>query len=175
MIYGFIKQSDGRVRITSRAGVGTSVRIYLSAGCEGLRGGRSKVKPAEPTRAKGGETILIVDDEPTVRMLITEVLEALGCAAIEAADATSGLKVLQSNLRIDLLIADVRLPGSLTGFQMADAACVDRPELKVLFITGYPLKAATDIRLLATNTHVLAKPFTLETLASRIEAILRTS
>jgi DNA-binding NtrC family response regulator len=80
-----------------------------------------------------------VDDEPTVRMLITEVLEGLGYAAIEAADATSGLKVLQSNLRIDLLIADVRLPGSLTGLQMAEAARMDRPELKVLLITGYPL------------------------------------
>ena len=76
---------------------------------------------------------------------------------------------------INLLITDVGLPGSLTGFQMADAARVDRPELKVLFITGYPLKVATDIRFLKTNTHMLAKPFTLETLASRIEAILRTA
>ena len=135
-----------------------------------------EVKPAEPTRAKAGETVLIVDDEPTVRMLITEVLEGLGYAAIEAADATSGLKVLQSNVRIDLLITDVGLPGSLTGLQMADAARMDRPELKVLFITGYPLKAATDIRRPGQRTRtMLTKPFTLETLASRIEAILRTS
>ena len=84
-----------------------------------------------------------MDDEPTVRMLITEVLEGLGYAAIEAADANSGLKVLQSNVRIDLLITDVGLPGSLTGLQMVDAARVDRPDLKVLCITGYPLKAAT--------------------------------
>jgi PAS domain S-box-containing protein len=175
MIYGFVKQSDGQVRITSQLGVGTTVRIYLLRAVGIAEDNAPEAKPAEPTRAKAGETVLIVDDEPTVRMLITEVLEGLGYAAIEAADATSGLKVLQSNLRVDLLIADVRLPGSLTGLQMAEAARMDRPELKVLLITGYPLKAATDMRLLVTNTQVLAKPFTLETLASRIEAILRTS
>ncbi len=118
---------------------------------------------------------MIVDDEPTVRMLITEVLEGLGYAAIEAADANSGLKVLQSNVRIDLLITDVGLPGSLTGLQMADAARIDRPDLKVLCITGYPLKVATQAGGLETDMHMLTKPFTLETLASRVDAIIRGS
>ena len=175
MIYGFVKQSDGQVRITSELGVGTSVRIYLPRAPEGAEDDAPEVKPAEPTRAKAGETILIVDDEPTVRMLITEVLEGLGYAAIEAADANSGLKVLQSNVRIDLLITDVGLPGSLTGLQMADAARIDRPDLKVLCITGYPLTVATRIGSLETNMHMLTKPFTLETLASRVEAIIGTS
>jgi PAS domain S-box-containing protein len=175
MIYGFVKQSDGQVRITSELGVGTAVHIYLPRDTGEAEDDAPGVKPAEASRAKAGETILIVDDEPTVRILITEVLEGLGYAAIEAADATSALKVLQSNVRIDLLITDVGLPGSLTGVQMAELARIDRPDLKVLFITGYPLKAAMDISRPDTSMQMLTKPFTLETLASRIEAILRTS
>jgi CheY-like chemotaxis protein len=172
MIYGFVRQSDGQVRITSELGVGTSVRIYLPRAAGAAEEDMPEVKLAERTRAKAGETILIVDDEPTVRMLITEVLEGLGYAAIEAADANSGQKVLQSNVRIDLLITDVGLPGSLTGLQMVDAARIDRPNLKVLCITGYPLKAATQAGDLETDMHVLMKPFTLEMLASRVEAII---
>jgi CheY-like chemotaxis protein len=172
MIYGFVRQSDGQVRITSELGVGTSVRIYLPRAAGAAEEDMPEVKLAEPTRAKAGETILIVDDEPTVRMLITEVLEGLGYAAIEAADANSGQKVLQSNVRIDLLITDVGLPDSLTGLQMVDAARIDRPDLKVLCITGYPLKAATQAGDLETDMHVLMKPFTLEMLASRVEAII---
>ena len=140
MIYGFVKQSDGQVRITSELGVGTSVRIYLPRAAGRAEEDLPEIKQAEPNRAKAGETVLIVDDEPTVRMLITEVLEGLGYAAIEAADANSALKVLQSNVRIDLLITDIGLPGSLSGLQMVDAARFDRPDLKVLCITGYPLE-----------------------------------
>jgi len=175
MIYGFVKQSDGQVRVTSEVGVGTSVHIYLPRDTEAAADDAPEVQAAKPTRAKAGETILIVDDEPTVRMLITEVLDGLGYAAIEAADATSGLKVLQSNVRIDLLITDVGLPGSLTGFQLAGTARMDRPDLKVLFVTGYPLRAATDNSRLNTNMDMLTKPFTLEALAGRVEAILRRS
>ena len=110
-----------------RAGRRHSCAYLPPAGYGGVEDDVPEVKPAEPTRAKAGETILIVDDEPTVRMLITEVLEGLGYAAIEAADAISGLKVLQSNVRIDLLITDVGLPGSLTGLQMVETArLIDR-------------------------------------------------
>jgi signal transduction histidine kinase/CheY-like chemotaxis protein len=175
MVYGFVKQSDGHVRITSELGVGTAVRIYLPRHTGAAEDNAPDVKLGEPARAKAGETILIVDDEPTVRMLITEVLEGLGYAAIEAADAASGLKVLQSNVRIDLLIADVGLPSSVTGMRMAETARMGRPDLKVLLITGYPLKSATDIGRQETNMHMLMKPFTLEALASRIDAIIRTN
>ena len=101
--------------------------------------------------------------------------DAVGNAAIEAADANSGLKVLQSNVRIDLLITDVGLPGSLTGLQMVDAARIDRPDLKVLCITGYPLKVATQAGGLQTDMQMLTKPFTLETLANRVVAIIGKS
>jgi CheY-like chemotaxis protein len=175
MIYGFVKQSDGQVRITSEPGIGTAVHIYLPRHTGAAEDNAPDVKPAPLGHAKPDETILIVDDEPTVRMLIAEVLEGLGYGVIEVADATSGLKVLQSNVRIDLLVADIGLPGSLTGAQMAETARIDRPDLKVLFITGYPFKGAMDISRPETSTQTLMKPFTLDTLASRIEAILRTS
>jgi CheY-like chemotaxis protein len=129
----------------------------------------------EVSRASAGETVLIVDDEPTVRMLITEVLAELGYAAIEAADGTSGLKVLQSNVRIDLLITDVGLPGGINGRQMADAARANRPELKVLFITGYAENAAVGNGYLEAGMHVLTKPFAVQALASRIRTIITGS
>ena len=175
MIYGFVKQSEGQVRVTSEPGAGTAVQIYLRRDTGAAEDDAPEMQRTEPARAKSGETILIVDDEPTVRMLITEVLEALGYAAIEAADAISGLRVLQSNVRIDLLISDVGLPGSLTGVQMAEVARITRPDLKVLFITGYSQQGAMDISRLETGIQTMTKPFTLEMLASRIEAILRTS
>jgi PAS domain S-box-containing protein len=176
MIYGFVKQSNGGVRVTSELGFGTTMHIYLPRHVGAAEDDDAPApRPAEPTRAKAGETVLVVDDEPAVRTLITEVLEGLGYAAIEVADATSGLKVLQSNVRIDLLITDVGLPGSQSGFQMAETGRLDRPDLKVLFITGYPLRVALGIDRLDKNMHILLKPFTLETLTSRLEAILRTS
>ncbi|MDQ2187183.1 response regulator [Alcaligenaceae bacterium A4P071] len=86
-------------------------------------------------RPRPGATVLVVDDEPTVRVLITELLGDLGYAAIEANDRLSGLEILQSDVRIDLLITDVGLPGGMDGRKIADAARVTRRDLKVLFIT----------------------------------------
>ncbi len=172
MIYGFSRQSGGQVRIYSEVGAGTTVRIYLPRHRGEADEEEAQAKPAEPPRAKAGETILVVDDEPTVRMLVSEVLEELGYAAIEAADGVSGLKVLQSNVRIDLLITDVGLPGGVNGRQMADAARQLRPALKVLFITGYAENAAIGNGPLEPGMHVLSKPFAMETLAARIKAII---
>src|SRR3546814_12168821 len=89
-----------------------------------------------------GETVLVIDDEATVRMLIVEVLEEAGYTAIEADDGPSGLQILQSDIQIDLLITDVGLPGGMTGRQLADAARESRPDLKVLFVQGYEANAA---------------------------------
>ena len=123
-------------------------------------------------RAEQGETVLIVDDEPSIRMLVAEVLEDLGYTAIEAADAASGLKVLQSDVRIDLLVTDVGLPGGMNGRQMADAGRVSRPGLKVLFITGYAENAAVGNGHLEPGMAVLTKPFVMEVLASRIKELI---
>ena len=127
---------------------------------------------AETHRARVGETVLIVDDEPTVRMLVLEVLEELGYAALEAADGAAGLKILQSDARIDLLVTDVGLPGGMNGRQMADAARLVRPNLEVLFITGYAENAVVGNGHLDPGMHVMTKPFAMEALASRIKALI---
>ncbi|MEH3118324.1 MAG: PAS domain S-box protein [Methylorubrum populi] len=172
MIYGFAKQSGGQVRIYSEVGQGTTVCVYLPR----FHGEAEEPDPLGPLvdapRAEQGETVLVVDDEPTVRMLVTEVLEDLGYTAIEAADSASGLKVLQSDVRIDLLISDVGLPGGMNGRQMADAARVSRPGLKILFITGYAENAAVGNGHLEPGMAVLTKPFVVETLGLRIREMI---
>ena len=123
-------------------------------------------------RSDQGETVLIVDDEPTVRMLVTDILADLGYTAIEAGDSATGLKLLQSDVRIDLLVTDVGLPGGMNGRQMADAGRVVRPGLKVLFVTGYAENAAVGNGHLAPGMTVLTKPFAIETMAARIRSMI---
>ncbi len=172
MIYGFARQSGGQVRIYSEVGQGTNVCIYLPRhhAANGIVEASSEL--AEVPRAEQGETVLVVDDEPTVRMLVAEVLEDLGYTAFEAADGPAGLKVLQSDVRIDLLVTDVGLPGGLNGRQLADAARVARPDLKVLFITGYAENAVLSHGHLEPGMHVLTKPFAIDALANRIKDLI---
>ena len=172
MIYGFARQTGGQVRIYSEIGQGTTMCIYLPRHYGDAEGADSPPDLASAPRAEQGETVLIVDDEPTVRMLVTEVLEDLGYTAIEAADAVAGLKVLQSDVRIDLLVTDVGLPGGMNGRQMADAGRVNRRDLKVLFITGYAENAAVGNGHLEPGMAVLTKPFVMEALASRIKDLI---
>ena len=172
MIYGFARQSNGQVRLYSQIGTGTTVKLYLPRHL-----GQDTVKPAaeetpEAPRAEAGETVLIVDDELAVRMLAREVLEELGYMALEAADGPTGLALLNSKQRIDLLITDVGLPGGMNGRQMADAALLKRPDLKVLFITGYAETAVVGNGHLPAGMHVMTKPFALEALAFRIKSII---
>jgi CheY-like chemotaxis protein len=115
--------------------------------------------------------VLVVDDEPAVRMLIAEVLEEFGYAWIEAVDGPSGMKALRSSAHIDLLITDVGLPGGMNGRQLADAARFMRPGLKILFITGYAENAVVRAGHLGVGMQVLTKPFSMETLAQRINSI----
>jgi CheY-like chemotaxis protein len=109
---------------------------------------------------------------PTVRMLVTDVLHELGYSAIEAADSVAGLKILESDVRIDLLISDVGLPGGMNGRQMADAARRTRPGLKVLFITGYAENAAVGNGHLERGMAVMTKPFPIEALAARVQEMI---
>ncbi|WP_241667143.1 response regulator [Muricoccus nepalensis] len=113
-----------------------------------------------------------MDDEPTVRMLVTEVLGDLGYMAIEAADGPAGLRVLQSDARIDLLVTDVGLPGGMNGRQVADFAQVTRPGLRVLFITGYAENAVVGNGYLEPGMHAMTRPFAMEALASRIKDLI---
>ncbi|PIK71446.1 PAS domain S-box protein [Methylobacterium frigidaeris] len=172
MIYGFVRQSGGQVRIYSEVGQGTTVCLYLPRHHGEAPGTEGMPDLAGAPRAEQGETVLVIDDEPSIRMLVTEVLEDLGYTAIEAADGPSGLKVLQSDVRIDLLITDVGLPGGMNGRQVADAARVTRPGLKVLFITGYAENAAVGNGYLDAGMQVLTKPFVMEALATRIRDMI---
>ncbi|WP_082479397.1 MULTISPECIES: PAS domain-containing protein [unclassified Methylobacterium] len=172
MVYGFARQSGGQVRLYSEVGQGTTVCLYLPRHYGEADEADVTRRPPEVERAGQGETVLIVDDEPSVRMLVTEVLEDLGYTAIEAGDSIAGLKILQSDVRIDLLVTDVGLPGGMNGRQMADAARDRRPDLKVLFITGYAENAVLGNGYLRPGMQVLTKPFVLETLASRIRDLI---
>jgi PAS domain S-box-containing protein len=175
MVYGFARQSGGLARIYSEVGEGTMVCLYLPR-----HHGTAEVEMeigtlADAEQAGRGETVLVVDDEPTVRMLVMEVLDELGYAALEAADGAAGLKILQSDARIDLLVTDVGLPGGMNGRQMVDAARPSRPDLEVLFITGYAENALIGNGQLEPGTHVMTKPFAMETLASRIRELIGRS
>ena len=128
--------------------------------------------PEDPPHAGAGETVLVVDDEPTVRMLVTDALQELGYVAIEAAEGASALQVLQSNARVDLLVTDVGLPGGMNGRQVADAARLRRPGLKVLFITGYAEGGVVSQANLEPGMEVMTKPFAMDALATRIRSII---
>ena len=172
MVYDFARQSGGQARIYSEPDKGTTVSLYLP------RHFGEEAKTAVPNeaiempRAQQGETVLIVDDEPSVRALIEEVLNELGYISIQAKDGTGGLRVLESGRRIDLLITDIGLPGRMNGRQLADAALAVRPALKILFITGYAENAVVGNGHLEPGMHLLSKPFRMDILADRIRSII---
>jgi PAS domain S-box-containing protein len=172
MVYGFVRQSGGQAEIVSEPGAGTKLCLVLPRSFDAAE---TADMPAAAAAGRGdGETVLVVDDEQTVRMLVHEVLEELGYTALEAEDGAAGLAILKSNQRVDLLITDVGLPGGMNGRQLADAALVLRPALKILFITGYAETAVIGAGNLQPNMHIVTKPFSLETLGRRVKDIIAT-
>jgi len=172
MIYGFAKQSGGQVRIYSEVGQGSMVCIWLPRHLGDAVEGEEPAEWQDPSGALRNETVLIVDDEPTVRMLIKDVLDEMGYISLEAGDGAAALKILQSDARIDLLITDVGLPGGMNGRQVADAARVARSDLTILFITGYAENAVLSHGHLPSGMHVLTKPFRMEALAGRVQELV---
>jgi PAS domain S-box-containing protein len=170
MIYGFARQSNGHVTIDSKLGQGTTVRIYLPRHHGDVADEpASAVKSAE--HAATGETVLVVEDEPVVRGVILEMLGEQGYRTIEAIDGLAGLRILQSNARIDLLVTDVGLPG-MNGRQLADQARENRPDLKILFITGYAESVAIADGFLQPGMEMITKPFDLGNLSRRVRAMV---
>jgi PAS domain S-box-containing protein len=171
MVYGFVRQSGGQARIHSTPGKGTQVCLYLPryAGDEVI----CEQSLGSPEARRGeGETVLVVDDESSVRTLVNDVLVELGYHVLQSDQGASALRIMESSQRVDLLITDVGLPGGMNGRQLADAALVMRPTLKVLFITGYAESAVIGKGHLEPGMHILTKPFSLETLGARIRDIL---
>ena len=172
MVYGFAKQSNGYTRIESEPGRGTSVHIYLPRAHGIVEQEPGVVLSLADHSVSSGETVLVVDDEPVMRMLIGDMLRDLGFSVLEAADGAEGLRVLQSGQIVDLLISDVGLPGGMNGRQLADAARVQRPQLKVLFITGYAGSMLIGDGVLDPAMHIITKPFPLEVLAAKIREMI---
>jgi len=172
MIYGFMRQSKGQIRVYSELGQGTSMCLYVPRHHGATPSGDAVSEGAGGFEHGFGETVLVIDDEPTVRLLIVDLLQDSGYRVLEAGEGLAGLKILQSDLRIDLLITDVGLPGGMNGRQVADAARVFRPQLKVLFITGYAENAIIGNGHLEPGMQVITKPFAMEALATKVRDII---
>jgi PAS domain S-box-containing protein len=171
MIHGFMRQSGGQVRVYSEPGEGTTMCLYLPRHTGDLSDDADGVDAAIAKHG-AGETVLVIEDEPIVRLLIVEVLEEAGYTALEAEDGPSGLKILNSGAPVDLLITDVGLPGGMNGRQVADAARVSRPDLKILFVTGFAANAAVSGGLLEPGMAVVTKPFVMTELANTITEMI---
>ena len=173
MIYGFARQSGGHVTIHSEVGKGTTVSLFLPR----FVGEMVVAEAANPARlpfANAGETVLIVEDDPAVRVLISAVLKELGYAFVEAGDANTALPIIESDQRIDLMISDVGLPG-MNGRQLAEIGRQIRPELKVLFITGYAEHAAVRGGFLDPGMQLITKPFTFDLLTAKVREMIRAA
>jgi CheY-like chemotaxis protein len=172
MVYGFVRQSQGFVRIESSVGEGTNVEMYLPRHVGQAEGEDIGASAGGGHHDGTGQTVLVVEDELIVRRLVVEVLEDAGYRVLEAGDGPSGLTILESAEAIDLLVSDVGLPG-LNGRQLADRARETRPDLKVLFITGYAENATLASGFLERGMEMITKPFAVDTLANKVQEMLR--
>ncbi|MEO7050302.1 MAG: PAS domain-containing protein [Rhodanobacter sp.] len=172
MIYGFARQSGGQVRIYSKPGTGSTLCIYLPRHHQIPVDTETAPGSGQPHAPPQHETILVVEDEPSIRELVCEMLDDAGYNVLQAGDGTAGLHILHSTASIDLLISDVGLPGAMNGRQMADIARTTRPGLRILFMTGYAENSVVGNGHLESGMHVLTKPFSLDALRRRIHDIL---
>ncbi|MEG3179187.1 CHASE3 domain-containing protein [Sphingomonas sp. LT1P40] len=171
-VFGFVKQSGGHVKIYSEPGVGTTVKLYLPRHFgEAETTGTNDGDTAELPRAQGDEIILVVEDEDRVRHMSVDALRELGYVVVQAADANQALTVLEIQPRIDLLFTDIVMP-DMNGRLLSDRARVMRPDLKVLYTTGYTRNAIVHNGMLDHDVAFLAKPFTVQQLAVKVREVL---
>jgi CheY-like chemotaxis protein len=173
MVYGFAKQSHGHVTIASELGRGTTVKVYLPRH-RGSTQPEREATTAEVARAREGDSVLVVEDEAAVRLLVVEVLTDLGYRVLQAKDGQAALTIIESEARIDLLLTDVGLP-VMNGRQLAEFARARRPGLKVLFMTGYAEQAAIRSKFVGEGMDMIAKPFAMEAMVARVQQMLEGS
>ena len=170
-VYGFVKQSGGHVKIYSEVGQGTSIKIYLPRSDEPLDDALEE--RLETFQATQKESILVVDDEPAVRQFSVDALMELGYTVYDADTAVAALKILIEHPDIELLFTDIVMPDT-NGRKLADQAQKIKPDLKVLYTTGYTRNAVVHNGVLDKGVELIGKPFTLDELAARVRDILDT-
>ncbi|MEH3101861.1 PAS domain-containing protein [Sphingomonas adhaesiva] len=173
MIYGFMHQTGGRARIASRPGAGTVVTLYLRRATDDATDEppAAPAPPAPPERIAGEPLVMVVEDQPAVRMLIVELLEGLGCRVIEAANGHDAIALLDARPDLSLLVSDVGLPG-VSGRAVAHHARAAMPELKVLFVTGYAEQARLRSGFLDDGMELTTKPFAIDAFTAQVARML---
>lgn len=171
-VYGFVRQSSGHVRVYSELGEGTTVKIYLPR----YLGVEDRAEEAEPAHANAGmngsETILVVEDDHTLRAYAVESLAEHGYRVLAAANAGEALKILEAGDAVHLLFTDIVMPGGINGRQLADDAVRRRPGLKVLFTTGYTRNAIVHHGRLDPGVHMIGKPYSFSALGAKVRLLL---
>jgi CheY-like chemotaxis protein len=173
-VYGFVKQSGGHVKLYSEPGMGTTVKLYLPRLLAADEAVAEPVVVDHAPRSTRGETVLVVEDDQDVRAHSTGILRELGYDVLEAPLAAVGLQLLERHPEINLLFTDVGLPGGMNGRQLADEARRRRPDLKVLFTTGYARNAIVHDGRLDPGVALITKPFTYSALAAKLSDMLDT-
>jgi CheY-like chemotaxis protein len=169
-VYGFVKQSQGHIKLYSEVGIGTTAKIYLPRLARDLADEKEDERPPVPEAAPG-EIILVVEDDPDVRTYSVETLRELGYHVLEAKDGPSALNALQ-NQRVDLIFTDVVLPGGMTGADVVAGARTIQPGVRALFTTGYARNAIVHHGRLDRGVQLIGKPFSYEELAARVRDVL---
>jgi CheY-like chemotaxis protein len=175
MVYGFVKQSGGHIKVYSELAHGTSFKIYLPRWISaGLAAAEAKL-PQDAHEPRGTETILLVEDDPLVRGHVEGLLRVLGYRVLVACNGSEGLKVLAEHDDIDLLFTDVVMPGGMGGRELAEQAAALRPSLRILFTSGYAENAIVHHGRLQPGLHLLRKPYRRRELAMKLRELLDTA
>jgi CheY-like chemotaxis protein len=169
MVYGFVRQSGGHIKIYSELGHGTTIRLYLPPG----RGQAAATTLAVATPSRGNDTILVVEDDALVRNFVSTQLQSLGYRTVAAADGPAAIAIIDNGEPFDLLFTDVILPGGMTGRQLADEVAKRRPGVKVLYTSGYTDNAIVHQGRLNTGVLLLTKPYRVSRLAEMIRRALQ--
>jgi len=174
MIHGYVEQSGGHVLLRSETGQGTTVTIYLPRYLGTVVSDEEVDATTLPPAAATGAVVLLVEDEPIVRMLMIEMLSDHGYTVQEAHSGRSGLNVVEAGVHLDLLITDVGLPGGMDGRQLADAVRQQRPNLKVLFVTGYAETASLGNGRREQGMEIMIKPFSVDAFLTKVQEMTRS-